>query len=123
MIADEKQVKKRITLKDILLLQGVVIIYTMSGVAAKFASSNDFLSFKFILFYGTEICILGIYALLWQQIIKKIDLSVAYANRAMSLLWSMVWAILFFHESITLQNIVGVFIVLIGTMIVNSDEN
>ena len=57
------------------------------------------------------------------QIIKKFDLSIAYANRAIALLWSMVWAAVFFHEGITVQNIIGVLIVLAGTIIVNSDGN
>lgn len=115
--------KKKISVKDILILQGVVIIYTLSGVAAKLASGNGVFSFRFIVFYGLEICILGIYALLWQQIIKRIDLSIAYANRSIALLWSMIWAAVFFHETITIQNIIGVLIVLVGTMIVNSDES
>ncbi len=114
---------KKIRLKDILILQGVVVIYTLSGVCAKFASGSSFLSFKFLAFYGIEICVLGIYALLWQQIIKKFDLSIAYANRAMALLWSMVWAAIFFHEAVTIQNILGVLIVLAGTIVVNSDGN
>lgn len=114
---------KKIRIKDVLLLQGVIVIYTLSGVAAKLASGNSFLSFRFLVFYGIEICILGIYALLWQQIIKKFDLSIAYANRAMALLWSMVWAAVFFHETVTIQNIIGVLIVLVGTIIVNSDGN
>ena len=74
------------------------------------------------MFYGIEIFILGVYAILWQQIIKKFDLMIAYANRAMALLWSIVWAIIFFKESITINNIIGVVIVIIGTMIVNSDD-
>lgn len=118
-----KDVKRKVKVKDILFLQSAVIIYTLSGVAAKNASGYAFLSIGFIFFYGVEILILGIYALIWQQIIKRIDLSVAYANRAMSLLWSMVWAVVFFKESMTIKNIIGVLIVLAGTMIVNNDEN
>ena len=34
-------------------------------------SNEEFLSVNFIFFYGVEIVILGIYAILWQQIIKK----------------------------------------------------
>lgn len=119
----KEEKRKKIRLKDILMLQAVIVIYTLSGVSAKFASASGFLSVKFLLFYGIEIGILGVYALLWQQIIKKFDLSIAYANRAMALLWSMVWAALFFHETITIQNIIGVVIVLVGTIIVNSDGN
>lgn len=125
----EKEVDKNTTKKDkkkfiknIIILQVIILIYTLSTVTAKFASNEEFLSFKFILFYGLEIFILGVYAILWQQIIKKFEISVAYANRAMSLLWSIVWAIVFFGEQITLKNVIGVIIVIIGTIIVNSDE-
>ena len=46
--------KKKLSLKMLLLLQGIVMIYTLSGVAAKFASGTGFLSLKFILFYRSE---------------------------------------------------------------------
>ena len=114
--------KKKIAIKDVLILQIIVAIYTLSGVAGKFASGNRFLSWGFILFYGMEIAVLGVYALLWQQIIKKFDLSVAYANRSIALLWSLVWAVVFFHERVTVQNVIGVLIVIAGTIIVNTDD-
>lgn len=119
---DKKKSKKNI-IKNIIILQVIIMIYTLSTVAAKFASGQDFLSVNFILFYGLEILILGIYAIAWQQIIKKFDISVAYANKAMSLLWSLVWAIVFFKEQITLGNIIGIIIVIIGTIIVNGENN
>ena len=84
--------KKKVTVKDIICLQMVIVIFTVSSVIAKFASGQEFLSVKFIVFYGLEIVVLGIYAILWQQAIKKIDLSIAYANKAMGVLWSMIWA-------------------------------
>ena len=115
-------VEKKVKIKQLVILQAIIMIYTLSSVVAKFASGEEFLTFKFIVFYGLEILILGIYAILWQQIIKKFDLSIAYANKAMSLLWSLLWAILFFKESITVKNVIGVVIVIIGTIIVNSDD-
>lgn len=113
---------KKNVIKNIVLLQIIIMIYSLSTVTAKFASAEEFLSFRFLLFYGIEIFILGVYAILWQQIIKKFDLSIAYANRAMALLWSIVWAIVFFKETITIYNVIGVIIVLIGTIVVNSDD-
>ena len=113
---------KKNFIKNIIILQVIIMIYTLSTVAAKFASNEEFLSWKFILFYGIEILILGVYAILWQQIIKKFDISIAYANKAMSLLWSVVWAIVFFKEEITIQNIIGIILVIIGTLIVNSED-
>ena len=115
--------KKKITLQSILILQGIVAIYTLASAMGKFASAHDFLSAGFILLYGAEMALLGVYAILWQQMIKRFDLSVAYANRSVALLWSMVWAVAFFGERLTVANLIGVVIVMIGTMVVNSDAN
>lgn len=117
-----KDNNKKNLIKNILILQAIIAVYTLSTVAAKFASGKEFLSFEFILFYGIEIFILGVYAILWQQIIKKFQISIAYANRAMSLLWAILWAVVFFHEEVTIKNIIGVIIVIIGTIIVNRDD-
>lgn len=119
---NKENTKKRNKVRDIFILQIVIAIYTLSTVFAKFASGQEFLSFKFILFYGIEMLILGVYAIVWQQLIKKFDISVAYANKAMGLLWSIVWAILIFNETITIKNIIGVIIVIAGTIIVNSED-
>ncbi len=123
MDADKQDRKKRIGIREVVMIQAIVMIYTLSGVASKFAAGYPFMSPGFMLCYGLEILILGIYAVLWQQVIKRVDLSIAYANRSVALLWSMVWAVLLFHETITLKNLLGVAIVIAGTMIVNSDAN
>ncbi len=115
--------KKKITIQSVLALQGIVAIYSLAGAAGKVASAYNFLSPGFILFYGMEILLLGLYAILWQQIIKRFDLSVAYANRAVALLWSMLWAVAFFHEKLTPANMLGILIVMAGTMVVNSDAS
>lgn len=113
---------RKISVKLLILLQAVVVIYTTSGIFAKLASAQTFMSWPFLLLYGAEIFVLGVYALLWQQIIKRVDLSVAYANRAVALVWSMLWAFMVFGEKITVKNMIGVVIVVVGTMIVNSDH-
>lgn len=114
--------KRHVTPLQILLLQAVVLVYTTSGIFAKLASTQSFLSIGFILLYGAEIAVLGVYAILWQQLIKRIDLSFAYANRAVAILWSMLWAAFIFQEPLTVQNFIGVGIVLIGTLLVNTDN-
>lgn len=108
-------------MKNIVILQAVVVIYTLSSVVAKFATGKELFSVSFFLFYGLEIGILGVYAILWQQMIKKFDLSVAYANRAMALLWSAVWAVVLFRESLSGKQIAGILLVILGTVIVNTD--
>lgn len=111
-----------ISIKNILILQAVVVVYTLSSVVAKFATGKELFSFSFFLFYGLEIAILGVYAILWQQMIKHFELSVAYANRAMAIVWSAVWAIVLFHDVLSLKQMIGIGFVVLGTVIVNSDQ-
>ena len=108
-------------LKMFLILQSAVFLYSLSGIASKIASNYEFLSLGFILSYGAEIFILGVYAIVWQQIIKKTDLSVAYTNKAITFFWSMLWSFLIFSENISLKNIIGVVLIFIGTLMVNKN--
>lgn len=118
----DKKNGKKVSWKLLLVIQAAVCLYTVSGIAAKLASNYAFLSVGFILCYGMEIAVLGIYAIIWQQIIKRVDISIAYANRAMAIFWSMLWAFLLFKEQITVQNLLGVALIFIGTWVVNSSD-
>ena len=40
----------------------------------------------------------------------------------MAVVWSMVWAVVFFHNEITINNIIGVLLVVAGTIVINLDE-
>lgn len=109
-------------LKAILVLQAIIIIYTFSGVFGKLATrGHAFMSPEFILYIFLDVAVLGVYALLWQQALKRFDLHVAYANRAMATVWGLVWAYMIFGEAITVMNIVGTLMILAGTFLVNSD--
>ena len=111
---------KKIGIKQIILLQGIIVIYTISSIMAKFASGTEVLE-KMLLFFGLDLLFLGIYAICWQQMIKIFPLSVAYANRAMALLWSAVWAKIIFGEQINLKQMLGIGLVIVGTMVINSE--
>lgn len=104
-------------LKPYLLLHLILFIYSFNGIFSKTASKEKFLSFRFCLFYGLVILGLGIYALLWQQVLKSIPLNVAYANKAVTLIWGMVWGATIFNEKNTVTNIIGAVIVLIGVIL------
>lgn len=110
---------KKNGLGGFLLLQISFLIYSCSSVVAKFASKNEVMSFRFILFYGLEVMILGIYALLWQQVIKRFELSVAYANKAVTLLWALLWSVILFHETLKWNQVLGVLIVIAGIVVLN----
>ncbi|WP_026509477.1 MULTISPECIES: transporter [unclassified Butyrivibrio] len=105
---------------SIIFLQGAVLIYSLTTVISKLVSGYDFLSKEFVIFYLLDFAVLGIYAILWQQLLKRFELSIAYANKAMTLLWSLLWSVVLFHEGITFAKILGVIMVIAGTIILNS---
>ena len=111
--------KPQHSLKDILFLQAVFFIYSLSWIFTKLASTRladrDYL--PFILLFGISIMILGLYAILWQQVIKKTELSIAYANKAVTLLFSLIWGVLIFKEVITLTKVAGIALVITGIII------
>lgn len=113
--------KKKLGLIDILQLQSAVVVYSLSTVAANLASKYDFLSLNYIFFFGMEFLVLAVYAIIWQQMIKKFQLSIAYANKALTLLWSMLWNIIIFKYTITGLKVAGVIMVVIGVMVMNSE--
>lgn len=113
---------KKISIKQIALIQAAVIIYTFGSISLKLASNHDFMTLPFLFFLFLSVFFLGVYAIFWQQIIKRFDLSLAYANRAFAIFWSMLWAAVIFGERVTIKNIIGVVIIFAGIMVVNSDE-
>jgi drug/metabolite transporter (DMT)-like permease len=117
-----EKIRNKSRLGRFLLLQLSVFVYSFSMVAARLASQNDFLTPGYILFFGLEIAILGIYAVLWQQVIKRFDLSVAYINKSVTLLWSMLWNYLIFSQGITFRKVLGVLIVMAGVVFMNLGE-
>ena len=117
-----KDQKKKFQIKDILMLQIVFFIYSINSVVAKFASAQEPFSLNFIMLYGLELCVLGVYAILWQQLIKRMELSVAYSNKAVVLLWAMVFGALLFKEQITLTKVAGILLVIVGIVALNSEE-
>ena len=118
----EQNNKSKIKKLDIVMLQFSVMVYSLSTVAGNMASKHEFLSIGYILFFGLDFFILGVYAILWQQIIKRFQLSIAYANKAMTLLWSMVWNFLIFSQGITPKKVIGVLIVMAGVVVMNMGE-
>lgn len=112
----EKKTKgsKAVTL---ILLHLMLMVYSLGGIFSKKAAGEAFLSMGFCLNYGAVLFLLVIYAVVWQQIIKRLPLTTAYANKAVTLLWGILWGRLFFEESITFGKIAGVIIVMAGVIL------
>lgn len=113
---------KKSDLKSILLLNILLIVYSASGVFSKLASSESFLSGKFILLYGCVLAILAIYAIGWQQIIKQLPLTTAYANKAVCTVWGSVWGVMLFDESLSWGKVLGIVLIVAGIVLFTTDK-
>ena len=103
-----------------------ILLFSLTSVFSKCASvqfnhgglKNSLL--YLFLFLMAANC--GVYAIAWQKMIKKFSLSTAYANRSVYLIWSQVWAVVIFQESLSVKNIIGLIVVLMGVMVVQRYE-
>lgn len=100
-----------------IILHFMLAIMSLGGVCSKIASGEKFLSIRWCLFYGLLLLILGVYAIVWQQIIKRLPLTVAYANRAVSVIWGCIFGMIFFDEKITVGKIIGGIMVIAGVIL------
>lgn len=101
----------------------LLLVYSASTIFSKLASGYSFLSFRFLLCYGMVILLLGAYAVFWQQIIKRLPLMTAYANKAVTVVWGIVWGALIFQEEITWGKILGAVLVIAGVMLYVSGDH
>ena len=111
---------KKNKLKDYLHLYLVFLIYSLVSVFAKIAAGQSS-AVMTLVFMGLEFLFLGVYALFWQQILKKFPLVVAMSNKGITLLYALAWSAFLLKERITVWNIVGVVIIIFGIWLVSSD--
>lgn len=110
--------------KPFIFLHMLLLVYSLGGICSKLAGQSEFLSAKFVVFYGLVLLDLFIYALVWQQLLKKLPLVTAYANKAVTVIWGMLWGMLIFGEKITLWNVAGALLIIIGIyLVVAADES
>ena len=114
--------KKKPGIRDYAFLHGMLFLYAAGGLASKTASTKPFLSFEFCLFYGIMLLNLMVYAILWQQVLKKFPLSTAFSNKAITVFWGMLWGNLVFHETITIPMVIGCVLIFCGIILVVQDD-
>ena len=105
--------------KSFFILHMAIFIYSITTVFGKLASMQGLLSASFVFFFGMEFVFIAVYAVLWQQAIKNIDISVAYSNKALGLLWSLAWSVFLFKDEISPNKLIGISLVFIGVLIIN----
>ena len=104
-------------IKTLFALHMLLMVYSTSGILSKLAAGVDFLSIEFCLYYGGVLLLLGVYAIGWQQILKRLPLTTAFSNKAVTIVWGIVWGALFFFEPITLPKAVGALLISAGVVL------
>lgn len=109
-------------MKYFLLLHFMFFIYSTSGIFGKIAATQNWCSIPFMVCYAGVIGVLIIYAIGWQQVIKHLPLSVAFVNKPVVIIWGMLWASTIFGEHITVRNIIGVVLIVLGIEVYSRRE-
>ncbi len=112
----------RSSTKALLGLHLLLAVYSVSNIFSKLAADADFMSLEFVLYYGGVLFILAVYALGWQQAIKRMPLTTAYANKAVTIVWGIVFGVLFFNETITPLMLVGAAVIVAGIALYAFEE-
>ena len=110
------------TLASFILLETSFIILSLSTVFVKTAAGYPFLSERFLWFLALSLFLLVIYALMWQQVLKRLSLTVAYTNRSILYFWLLLWSVIFFGASITLNNLIGLTLVISGIIMASRES-
>lgn len=107
---------KKSRIFNYLFLHIALIIYSLTSVLSK--SAADKTGVVFVLLYGAVLCCLMLYAVLWQGVLKRFPLTTAFANKAIVIVWGILWGWLFFREEVTWNKLVGVAVIIVGILIV-----
>lgn len=105
---------RSISVNGIWRLLAVNFVYASVSLATKYTSLQEFLSLKYFLGLAIVAAMLGIYAIIWQQVLKRIELTTAYMFKGTSLIFVLLFSALIFNETITLWNIVGASLIVGG---------
>lgn len=103
--------------KTYLALIGVNLIYACTSICTKMASRQEMLSWPYLFWIAGAVGVMGVYALLWQQILARMPISTAYMFKGTSLIFVLLFSAMLFGEAITLNNVIGAVIIIIGIIL------
>ena len=104
-------------LKVVIVLLSVNLLYSAVSVSVKYTSIQQIFSMQYYMCISIVFALLGTYAVLWQQILKRMDISLAYMFKATTIIYTLLFSVLLFNESITFWNIVGALIIVVGIVL------
>ena len=95
-------------------LVAVYLFYACISLLLKFTGLQQPLSLYWCLGFVGLVATLGIYAIAWQQILKRVDLGVAYMFKGVSLIFIMLLLYWCYGEPITPVKLIGTGLIVLG---------
>lgn len=109
--------KLTISIKDICELLGVNLLYALVSLLAATVARLPLFSLLFLLGVGGVFVLFGLYAIVWQQLLKRLPLSLAYMFKGTSLLFVLLLSALFLGDAVTWQNLMGAALIIVGIVL------
>ncbi|MGI6152732.1 MAG: EamA family transporter [Christensenellaceae bacterium] len=113
------------TFKDYLFMHITFLVYSFVAIAQKIAGgvfAEDGISLRLVGNVLIVLAMLFVYAILWQQVLKRFPLAKAYPNKGVTVIWALIWAVIFFGETITIENVIGSAIIILGIAVISRDD-
>jgi len=117
-----QQYTKKTNFSSFLFMHAAFLVYCIYPLLGKFATRYELLSFPFMALYCVVFGVLFVYAILWQQVLKKIPLTTAIANKSITIVWGMIFGLLIFKEQVSLKMIIGAALILSGILILSTEK-
>ncbi len=108
------QQQTKVSFKVVISLLFVNLLFSTVSIAMKYTSMQEALSFRYYCGLAVVVFMLGTYAILWQQILKRVDITLAYMFKATGIIFVLLYSVLLFGEAISIWNVIGAAIIVTG---------
>ena len=104
--------------RNVYMLAILAIVFeSLSSSVLKFSKDYAFLSPMYLFWFAVAVGIMGLYAIAWQLLLERVPLTTAYLRKGLTYVLIFVWARLFFHEEISVKQMIGMAIIIAGMIV------
>ena len=78
--------------------------------------------FPFAFFFVGAVVVLMVFSVMWQLLLEKMELTSAYLRKGIYYILVLLWSCLLFDEKITLMNVLGSIIIMLGLVVASTGK-
>lgn len=98
------------------------LLQSAASLFMKLASSEGGFTSLCLFYYGVSLLCLGVYAVAWQLLLEKMQLSVAYLSNGLLYVFMFIWATVIFRENVSFGQIAGCAVILSGIVVSQHED-